>query len=303
MFETDFYAPSGTVLALGSFDGLHLGHAEILENAKQTALRNGLLPAVMLFDVHPRLAIDGTAPPALISADKREKLLTGNGFGIVKVDFDAIRGLSPREFILLLKEKLCVKAVCCGFNYRYGKNGSGSAETLRQDCAQLGIQVSVGEPVMFEGGPVSSTRIRSCISCGDIERANAMLGRAFSYELEVVEGDERGRLMGFPTINQFFELDFIIPRFGVYASTVTIDGTVYPAATNIGVRPTIGTGFSHSETHIIGFDGDLYHKNVEVSLLRFLRDEMDCGSLENLICQLKKDVALAKAAFDEISAG
>jgi riboflavin kinase/FMN adenylyltransferase len=204
--------------------------------------------------------------------------------------------LSYEEFFYkILVEKLGATALSCGFNYRFGANAKGNPENLRELCEKQGIELFVSDAVLFEGEPVSSTRIRSLIKQGDIESANAMLGREFSYDFLVVHGDARGRTIDSPTINQFFTEDFIVPQYGVYASYSIIDGKKYPSVTNVGVRPTIeGTSKERSETNIIGFEGDLYDKPISVQLLKKIREEMKFSGLDELRAQIARDREVSK---------
>jgi len=161
---------------------------------------------------------------------------------------------------------------------------------LKQLCAEREIKLTVCNEVEFDGAPVSSTRIRECLKNGDIRTANKMLGRYFSYDFEVVHGDARGRILGSPTINQFFSENFTVAEYGVYASFTAINGKKYISVTNIGVRPTIkGGSEKRSETNIVGFEGDLYGKNIEVFLVEKLRGEMAFNSLEALSAQIAVD--------------
>lgn len=288
-----------TVLALGNFDGLHLGHTKVLEKAKEISEKNNLALAVMVFEEHPKKLIEGKAPPMLMTTKARDEALEKMGFKIIKANFSDFRNMSAEDFILKVYCKLNVRAICCGFNYRYGKNGSGNAETLKKSCEKLGIRLFVCDEASFEGEPISSTRIRKEIENGNIRKANAMLGREFSYKLEVVTGDRRGHKLGFPTINQFFPEDFVSARYGVYASKVKLGGIWYPSVTNIGIRPTVETDRPRSETHILGFSGDLYAEKIEVYLLDFVRDERKYSSLKELSETISRDVKTAKMIFEK----
>jgi riboflavin kinase/FMN adenylyltransferase len=199
------------------------------------------------------------------------------------IDFSEICNLSPEAFVdEILVKKYNAKALACGFNYRFGKNASGDAETLKRLCAEREIKVTVVEEIDYDEKPISSTRIRKAISDGDMKSAKTMLGRYFSYDFEVFHGDERGRVLGSPTINQFFTHDFQVPEFGVYASFTDVDGEIYPSVTNVGVRPTIGNSEKRSETNIIGYNGDLYGQYPRVFLVEKIRGEKAFGSLDEL---------------------
>jgi riboflavin kinase/FMN adenylyltransferase len=199
-----------------------------------------------------------------------------------------------------LLKKIGVTALSCGFNYHFGSKAQGNTEKLSALCKKENIELFISDAVEYKNEPVSSTRIRKAIKNGDIEEANAMLGREFSYDFLVVHGDARGRTIDSPTINQFFTEDFIVPEYGVYASYAVIDGEKYSSVTNVGVRPTI-EGFSkeRSETNIIGFTGDLYDKNISVHLLKKIREEMRFSGLDELKNQIAKDRATSQIISKE----
>lgn len=298
MFIEKFSSESPSVIALGNFDGLHSGHRLVLKKTLDEAEKKGFTPLVLLFDEHPKKLLSGNRPPMLMTDEMKEEKLKSEGFKLVKVSFGKTKDLTPYDFLKLIQKELNVCEICCGYNYRYGKNASGNVETLENDCRELGIELFVSEEMDFENEPVSSTRIRKAIEDGDMEKANGMLGREFSYCFEVVSGDRRGRLLGFPTINQFFPEDFVRPLSGVYASKVNINGKWYPAVTNIGIRPTIGTDSFRSETCILGFSGDLYGQFIEVFLLKHTRPEQKFEDLDELSARIKKDAETAEEVFN-----
>ncbi len=282
-------------IALGTFDGLHRGHAEVLS----LTLQSGLNPCALLFDTHPAAVLRGAAPSSLITEKKRDALLAEQGITPLRICFSDIASLSAEAFFSdVLLQKLNAGALCCGENYTFGKNRSGNKSVLAALCKASGIPLYVAPTVDYEGAPVSSTRIRTALQAGEIEKANAMLGRPFSYAFPVVSGDRRGRLLHFPTINQFFPEGFIQPKYGVYASRVFVEGHYHAAVTNFGVRPTIGTESVRSETCILGFSGDLYGTETEVELLSYLREEQKFASLEELQEAISHDSRRAVAIFE-----
>lgn len=276
-------------VALGYFDGLHTGHAEVLGKTLGAAER-GLVPAVMLFDVPPSEAVTGIKTERIMTDAERDEVLKKAGFELLYVSFFDIRDMSPRDFVRkLLAERFNAAEVFCGFNYSFGKNGAGSSETLVSECAPVGIKADVSGCVTCDGEPVSSSRIRKLILGGEIEKANKMLGYSFGFTSSVFSGDHRGRLLGFPTVNQFLPDGLVTPEFGVYASVADIDGQLYSGVTNIGKRPTFNGDSLRSETFILGFSGDLYGKNVTVRLVSFIRGEMKFPSADALKAQIVKD--------------
>lgn len=288
-----------TAVALGSFDGLHKGHMSVIACA--LSMKGcGLVPLALLFDSHPMLALTGNAPPEIMQSAERERLLSEIGVKFEYISFKEIMNLSCREFVEdILVKRLNSAAVCCGWNYRFGRGNSGGCRELGELCAELGLELHISDHVDIGGEPVSSSRIRLAVEQGDIPLANSMLGREFSYSAPVVSGYHRGHLLGAPTINQRFEPDFVRPRKGVYASFTTVGGVRYPSVTNIGLRPSFENEDFRSETCIIGFSGDLYGQVIKVSLLEFIRDEQKFGSVEALSAQIALDAARAKEIFEK----
>ncbi len=285
-------------VALGTFDGLHIGHRAVITADKTEYSRR----VVLMFTEHPQKLLTGASPGELVCRKKCEELLAEWGAEPHYEDFAAVCGYSPREFFeKIIIGELHADAVTCGFNYRFGKDACGDTALLGALCGEYGIKLTVCEAVEYGGVPVSSTRIREALRTGDIRKANAMLGRRYSYAFEVVRGDERGRTLGSPTINQFFSEDMTVPCFGVYASFTTVSGVRYPSVTNIGIRPTVGSSKERSETHIIGFSGDLYGTSPQVELVQKLRDEKQFSSIDELSRCIKEDrtAALAVLAREE----
>ena len=275
------------LVALGTFDGLHIGHKAVLFSDKKAYDKR----IVLLFNEHPQKLLTGKNPGELLTRAKKETLLKEWGYEPQYIDFGEISEEAPQEFIdEILVKRYGATALCCGFNYRFGKNASGDVALLKRLCGEREMSLTVCSEIDYESLPVSSTRIRNAIVSGDIEAANKMLGYHFSYDFEVVHGDARGRILGSPTINQFFPEDFTVAEFGVYASYTVVDGRKYVSVTNIGVRPTVeGVSEKRSETNIIGFNGDLYGQRVEVSLLKKIRNEMKFNSFDELSNQIAID--------------
>ena len=251
---TDEKIANRTAVALGNFDGMHVGHMAVLEGAKSFQ-KDGLVPVAVLFDEHSMKAITGIAPPMLMTVGERNEYIIKKGLKLETIIFNEIKNLSPEDFVeKILVEKLRAGAVCCGYNYRFGKDAAGSAETMRKICDRLGIKCKIAGEVDVAGHAVSSTQIRSLIENGETEKANEMLGHKFGFSSPVIDGDKRGRRLGFPTINQELPQELVLPRFGVYRTDVTVGHRRYKGVTNIGKRPTVGTEKILSETYIIDFD-------------------------------------------------
>ncbi len=287
-----------TAVTLGSFDGLHKGHMTVIACAFEMQQKHGLLPLVLLFDTHPMLTVKGKAPDTVLQPCLRDEILGKAGLQSRIITFRDIKDMTCREFFeKILLGQLNAGGICCGWNYRFGKNNEGGCEELKALCEEYGVEFRVTPPVDYEGIPVSSTRIRQAVENGDIPLANAMLGREFRYKQTVVSGQKRGRLIGAPTINQRFDENFVKPKSGVYASVTVVDGREYPSVTNIGLRPSFENEDFRSETCILGFSGNLYGRQIEVRLLEYLRNEIKFDSIEELSEQIHGDARVSEEIF------
>ena len=288
-------------LALGTFDGLHRGHLNVLNEAKAFAFE-GFVPAMLMFDTHPQAVLKGFAPPLLITGEDKEEYAKELGVLPVHISFEEIRNLSPEEFLRdVLIKKHNVGAVICGENFLFGKDGGGNSKVLCELCEKYGVIYKMAQSIQYNGEMISATRIRDALSKGDIKTANEMLGRKFSYDFLVVEGNKIGKkIFGFPTINQHFPMGFINLKHGVYASQSTVDGKIYPSVTNFGCHPTIGGDKVLSETCILGFDGDLYYQKIKVELIDFIRTEKKFNSKDELKAQIDADTKSAIEIFNKL---
>lgn len=283
-------------VALGVFDGLHDGHRQVILAAMQ-GIGDEVSRCVYTFD--PATVVTKHIAGRLCDPAEQQQLLTHMGVDeLFEVDFSTVRHLSPEQFVQqVLKEQLGAVKVTCGFNYRFGYKGAGDAATLTRLCADCGIAVTVVPEVDVDGMPVNSTAIRQAIADGDMVAARRLMGRPYRLQLPVSQGQHLGRRLGLPTINQVLPADLCTPKFGVYVSSVQIDNAVYPAVTNIGVRPTVGTDTPLAETYILGYEGDLYGTTPTVYPLRYLRQEQTFDTLDALKAQIEKDVTAAADTF------
>ena len=281
-------------VALGIFDGLHLGHRRVISAASQ-GMPDGVLRTVYTFQPHTLTTKKATGRLCLPA--QRDALLEGMGVDeLLEVDFATVCDLSPAEFVeQVLHRQLGAVQVSCGYNYRFGKGGRGDVSTLTALCEARGIKVQVVDSVEVDGQPVSSTAIRQALAEGDMDTARRLLGRGYRLCLPVVAGQHLGHRLGMPTINQPIPADLVCPRYGVYASCVEVDGQILSAVTNIGVRPTVGADAPLAETWILDFDGDLYGTTPSVYPLAYLREEQKFSSLEELQRQVAQDAAVARA--------
>lgn len=283
-------------VALGLFDGLHPGHRQVILAAMQ-----GVADTVSrcVFTFRPNTVTTKTIPGLLCSHEEQQRLLEDMGVDEwIETDFSDIRHFTPEEFVReILHTRLGAVQVSCGYNYRFGAGGAGDATLLTSLCAQYGIAVTVVPEVDAGNSPISSTAIRQALSAGDMPLVRRLLGRPFRLCQPVAQGQHLGRKLGLPTINQVLPAGIAQPRFGVYASCVQVGTEVYPAVTNIGVRPTVGAEAPLAETYILDFNGDLYGTCPTVYPLHFLREEQSFPSLEALKAQIQQDVAKTAAIF------
>ncbi len=273
-------------LALGMFDGVHIGHKAVLDGAITSEYKS--LAVTFLF-------IPFKTGGSLMTAKQKEEKLKRLGVDeVLFLNFDEIKNLEPIEFLNKLSASRRVKKICCGFNYRFGKNALGDTKLLGRYCAEHNIEFFECPEVVSEGETVSSSYIKQLLSKGDAEKAAGLLLEPFSITAEVVGGDKRGRTWGFPTANQRYPEDIAKPKFGVYETEVVIEGERYIGVTNVGIRPTYETDYVSAETFIIDYSGDCYGKQVKTLFKKYLRDERAFPSKEALIEQIKKDAEYVK---------
>lgn len=284
-----------TAVALGFFDGLHLGHIEVIKKSLTKALYNNLKSVIFTFNNNTMLPKFKTRQN-IISYDLKTHLLESIGTDyIFAPDFADIKDLSPEEFVKeILVKKLNAAYVSCGYDFRFAKGGKATAEDLKEICGREGIEVCIVPAVTLDGVAVSSTVIRELIKKGDVKRANEFLGYELTYCLKVIEGKQNGRKIGFPTINQVIPSGMVIPKFGVYKSWTEIDVHHYPSITNIGMKPTVALDkgehrIPQMETYIIGFSGDLYGRKIKVVLREYMREEKRFDNMQLLAQQLQAD--------------
>lgn len=286
-----------TAVALGCFDGVHIGHAKILQLAKSIADDRKLSFAVYSFKEPPKNFFSTTPVPLITSFEEKESLMKNHGVEIlVCPDFNSIiAAMSPEEFFYgHILDRLGAKHIICGYNYRFGKSGQGDATLLASLCRERGIELTVVPEVIFDGEEVSSSSIRRLLLSGEIKKANSLLGRTYSLKRPVVDGQHLGRTLGFPTINQTFEQGAEILARGVYATKTRIDTKVYRSITNVGTRPTVDGSTLCAETNIFDYEGDLYGRTLTVEFIEFLRPEVKFSSLDELKAQVESDIKKVK---------
>lgn len=281
--------PVSAAIALGNFDGVHIGHRALL-----CALRDG----IALGDDMPRAVFtfaDLRTEGLICPLDERFALIGACGVRYVLVcDFAEVRSLSPECFADLLFCDLGVKRAVCGYNFTFGAGGKATASRLAQLAAERGAQTLCVGAVELDSEPVSSTRIRGLIRNGDMPGAARLLGRPYGFTLTVLHGRHLGSAMGYPTVNQLIPAGLELPRFGVYASRCHIRGAVLDSVTNVGIRPTVDGESVSAETHIFGLSEDLYGESVKLELCAFLRDERRFSSIDELFGQIALDAEQAR---------
>ncbi len=290
----DLNCPS---VALGNFDGVHLGHQAILAKAIKTAHEKGRDAVVYTFDPHPRLVLN-KAPevPAITTQREKAEILEHLGIDVlILAEFSQeFASQGPVEFAQnILKEELGARHIMIGENYRFGSNRAGNAETLKEMAPEMGFKVHVISPVTVGGKRVSSSRIREHLLQGEIREANELLGREFTVEGRVIHGHHRGKQLGFPTANIKPDQKLHPPQ-GVYAVFCRLHEKMVPGVMNIGYNPTFGNRKVSYETHVLDFNEDLYGETVKVYLVERLRSEMKFTGVDGLKAQIGMDVARAR---------
>ncbi|MEG1994131.1 MAG: bifunctional riboflavin kinase/FAD synthetase [Oscillospiraceae bacterium] len=284
--------PVETAFAIGLFDGLHIGHREVINNALMQK-KNGFMTGVFTFsDTKNDENYFKDNFKYIFTQKTKENILEKMGIDyLVAPPFSDVKNYTCQEFVdgIIIKA-LNAKVISCGYDFTFGKNASGNAETLKELCGKKGIEVIIAPPVKTEGAAVSSTDIRNFILDGQMQEAAKLLGENFFIDFPVIKGNQIGKkILSFPTINQEFPKNHVVPRFGVYVTKVHIGDKFYVGATNVGVKPTVGCDKVLSETYINDYDGNLYGKNIKVDFLEFIRPETKFGSLDDLKAQIEKD--------------
>lgn len=296
--------PPASVLCLGNFDGIHVGHMALINeaNKQKKALLgrlDGAASGACFFRTPPSDYILDTPIPQLTSFDQKLRIFGECGLDLAFVlDFEEVGILSPSEFVTdILKSTCHCEFAVCGFNFHFGKNAAGSANMLKE---LMGGAVSIMSPVQVEGVVASSSTVRKRIAAGDMHQIPTILGRPYSIEAEVLHGKALGRTIGIPTINQYFPGNLAIPKLGIYITKTVVNGEAYPSVTNVGTRPSVNDGTRvNCETHILGFEGDLYGQTVTVQFLKRLRDEMRFESIDALKAQIQQDILQTQEYYKE----
>lgn len=296
------YAKTGyqSRVALGFFDGVHLGHRAVIHEI--VADKGGDRAVVLTFRESPAKLLSEEDVPLITDNRRKAELLDELGVdAVIFADFGQIKETEAEDFVRgVLARQLRAKKVSCGYNYRFGKGGKGDIATLEKLCGELGIGLSVCQPVDCGGQAVSSSAVRELLQCGKIADANRMLGSAYSVRGRIDSGNHIGTTMGFPTVNLAIEKGLIVPKRGVYASRVTIGSECYRGATNIGVHPTVGENDTPlCETFLLDYRGEELRGEYAVcEPVAFIRDEKKFASVDALTEQISKDIEAIKKVMD-----
>lgn len=282
-----------TALTIGVFDGVHVGHTHLISQVRATAKQQGLASAVVSFRNHPRTVLNPEVQfPYLCPLDERLALLgrTGADYVVPLTFTKELSQYTARQFAELLVQRLRMRHLLVGPDFALGKGREGTVPVLQQLGKELGYTVSTATAFLHKGVIVSSTGVRKALADGDVQQAAELLGRTYTITGTVVEGERRGRTIGFPTANIKSDLEMAIPGDGVYSTIAIVSGKRLGAATNIGVRPTFGHNARTFETFIMDFSGDLYGKQITIEFVARIRPEMKFPSVETLVAQMKKDI-------------
>ena len=287
----------GSVIALGMFDGVHIGHRELIKTALRVSAETGCRPIAFTFLNHPS-ELFGAIPRLLTTSDERISTLKSLRIDVEAVRFDiSMANTPPADFAAMLVKEYGMRHAVMGFNYSFGAQGAGNAEIMRGLGNELGFGTSTVLPVKLDGIIVSSSRIRKLIESGNIEEANKLLGAPYAIASHIVGSRKIGRKMGFPTANFKGISSKVLPRSGVYVTLAEIDGKTMQSLTNVGNNPTVGGMETTVETHILNFSGDIYGKALRVEFLKRLRDDRKFPSVPDLAAQINEDIRCAKEYF------
>lgn len=289
--------PGGTVVTIGTFDGLHLGHRNLVARTMETASERGAVGAVLTWDRHPAATLRPDKKPALLCSQERKVELVeelGTDLLVVLPFDEQLSKLSPEDFAtIVLAKGLATSHVYVGQGWRFGHKAAGDVPLLSELGARLGFTVEGVDLQTIDGQPVSSSRVRRAIAEGDMATARVLLGRPFDVDGRVIRGAARGKDLGFPTANLAIDPDVARPPIGVYAGMAHVNGETRPAAISVGVNPTFG-GSSGSpvnvEAYLLDFSDEIYGATLRLEFWVRLRDELKFDSVENLVTQMQMDV-------------
>ena len=281
-----------SAIALGFFDGVHLGHSFVVKSMIKKAQKSGLTPCVVTFTNHPLEILKNTKISSIVTLEKRLELLQGLGVeAVLLLDFTKeLIELSAEAYLKnILIDSLHPKFITVGFNHSFGANKKGNTEFLQDNSQKYGYEVLSIPPVECNAAVISSSLIKKCILNSDFESVSQFLGRDFSLTGEVIKGRQIGRTIGFATANLLQDENLVDIPNGVYSGWAKVQGKKHKAMINVGTAPTLKGGQKTIEAHLLSFDKDIYYQNIEVGFIRKIRDEKKFGSKEELVAQIQKD--------------
>lgn len=288
---------SNNYIALGSFDGLHIGHLSLINKVVEIAKKNNGKSIVFTFKNHPRTLIDKeNVPKLLMENDKKVEILKSHNVDIIcfqEFNLEFMK-MTPKEFVEFLVFKYNIKGFVVGFNYKFGYKNLGDVEFLKNLQSEYGYELYVMEPCTYKDEVISSTRIRKALEEGEVFEAAKMLSLPYTISGEIIHGRQIGRTMGFPTANLKYKENFILPKEGVYYTNVLVNNNIYKGITSIGSNPTVEGKVTTVETYILDFVREIYGEKVEVSFIKKIRDMQKFNGVEELKSQLKRDKIFAQ---------
>jgi riboflavin kinase/FMN adenylyltransferase len=288
-----------TWLTIGTFDGVHLGHQEIVRELAEGAHQNGAQAVVLTFYPHPAIVLGKRQDPFYLTTPEERAALLGE-YGadvVITIPFTPkIATTSAHDFVSLLRSHIGMRHLIIGPDFALGRDRGGNTSTLQDLGKEFDFTLSTIFPVEIDGEVVSSSRIRAALSGGDLELVNELLDRPYYIRGQVVPGDGRGKTIGIPTANLSIWLERALPKSGVYVSQSTINGHTFGSVTNVGVRPTFKTGSEQLqvETHLFNFENQIYGQDIQLNFISYLREEKRFPNIESLVNQINQDVTDAK---------
>jgi riboflavin kinase / FMN adenylyltransferase len=289
-----------SLITIGVFDGVHLGHKYLISKLKELAGQQGLSDFVITFDKHPQETLSPQSqPPFLTDAHEKALLLKNEGVkAVIVLEFNhELSQLSARDFLALLQKHLRLKGLVIGPDFALGRHGEGNIPTLRRLGSEMGFSVTVIPAIRNNGDIVSSTAIRRALAEGDMEKVGRFMGRPFSLHGRVIHGKGRGAGLGFPTVNLDILPGQAIPCDGVFATRAYVDKSAYPSLTNIGMNPTFGKNQRTVESFLLDYHNNLYEHEVKIDFLQKVRNEIKFDKPDDLVKQIQDDIRVARAIF------
>ncbi|MDD5700503.1 MAG: bifunctional riboflavin kinase/FAD synthetase [Dehalococcoidales bacterium] len=282
-----------SLVTIGVFDGVHLGHKQLIARTKELASEQGLCPLIVTFDKHPQeILTPGTTPPFLTDAAEKANLLEKEGAAaVIMLTFTReLSQLSAVQFINWLRTNLRMKGIVVGPDFALGHRGEGDIPTLRRLGEEMGFSVTIIPPVRQNGDIISSTAIRRAMAEGDMEKVQRFMSRPFSLHGKVVHGKGRGAGLGFPTVNLQILPGQAVPPDGVYATRAQVENLTFPSITNVGMNPTFGNTERTIESYLLDYHDNLYDREVKIDFIRRIRDEIKFDNTEDLVKQIYDDI-------------